>query len=283
MQNFLEVVKISRPGFWPTHVWFYLLPFARQDMFATPAFWVGATYVCFPLGLLLYGWNDIGDARTDAINPRKGTWLFGAKPDATMRRRLPAIIASVQLPFLILFVSIAGWKMVGWFAAVVTANAAYNSFHLKSVPGLDLLNQVGYLLVFVLASWLCDVEQLNWAAMVFSGLFAMQSHLFGQIMDHDQDGSAGRRSTAVAIGVVPSKFLLSTMMAIEALIAWCFFSGPVVALFMASGAVFFLIDAIAGPKRYPLMFLMAFFVGWNAICISTMYFIWRDGLFQLSY
>ena len=80
MKQLVEIVKIARPGFWPTQLWFYLLPFAGRDMFSTPAFWWGAVYVCFPLGLLLYGWNDISDAESDRLNPRKDSWLFGARP-----------------------------------------------------------------------------------------------------------------------------------------------------------------------------------------------------------
>ena len=60
-RGLIEIIKIARPGFWPTHLWFYLLPFAGRDMFGSFSFWVGAVYVCFPLGLLMYGWNDLGD------------------------------------------------------------------------------------------------------------------------------------------------------------------------------------------------------------------------------
>ena len=137
----LEVIKVARPGFWPTQLWFFVLPFYGRYMFDDPAFWLGATYACFPLGLLLYGWNDLGDAETDADNPRKGSWLFGGRPDETLRRRLPWIIGAVQLPFVIAFVAIAGPKMLLWFAAVLLTNAAYNNFGFKARPGLDVLNQ----------------------------------------------------------------------------------------------------------------------------------------------
>ncbi len=282
MQQILELIKISRPGFWLTHLWFYLLPFAEQNLFATIPFWLGAIYVTFPLGLLLYGWNDLGDVETDAHNPRKGNWLFGAKPDAATRRRLPWFIVAVQIPFLISFVYFADLKMFGWFAAVVFVNATYNSMGFKRIPVVDLLNQVGYLLVFVLASWLCSVEQLNRPAMLFAALFAMQSHLFGQIMDLEQDEQAGRRSTAVSIGVVRSKLLLSSIMLVESAIAYFNFRGTIVAIFMMAGAVYFLLDALFGPKRYPLVFVTSFFIGWNIVCLTTMHFIWRYGLFQLT-
>lgn len=282
LKQILEIIKVSRPGFWPTHVWFYLLPFAQMDMLQSVSFWLGGVYVCFPLGLLLYGWNDIGDSETDALNARKGSWLFGARPDESSRKKLPWIILTVQLPFVLLFVWLADWKMLGWFIGVCLFNATYNNFGFKKIPGLDLLNQVGYLMIFVLGSWLCTVKQLNAPAMTFSALFAMQSHLFGQIMDVEEDRAAGRNTTAVAIGVRLSKWLLAAIMIVEATIAWGYLTGFVVPAFMVCGAIFFAVDAIVGPQKYPLKFLTVFFIGWNIVAIVSMHLVWRYGLFLLS-
>jgi len=281
LYKLFTLIKVSRPGFWPTTLWFYLLPFAGIDKFSTPEFWLGAVYVSFPLGLLLYGWNDLGDTKTDAANPRKDSWLFGARPDERLRRWLPAAIIAVQLPFVLLFTLIAGPKMLAWFAAVVVTNATYNSLGFKRLPVLDVLNQAAYVLVFVLASWLCTVPQLNTPAMVFSGLFAMISHLFGQLMDIEPDRAAGARSTAVLIGVRPTKLLVSLLMLTEAAIAWSHFNGWYVALFMLAGAVFFAVDAMVGPNCYPVWFTKTFFVGWNIVVLLTMHLIWRYGVFQL--
>ena len=282
LNQLLDIIKIARPGFWPTHVWFYLLPFAERNMFGSAAFWLGATYVCFPLSLLLYGWNDIGDWETDQLNPRKDSWLFGARPDRAMRNRLPWIIAAVQIPFAILFTLISGPRMLLIMALIVATNFTYNTLGFKRIALLDLANQAGYALMFVLASWLCNVPQLNVAAIIFGILFAMQSHLFGQLMDVSQDAAAGRRSTAILIGVVRSKFLLATLMFVEAAIAFTFFRGLYVGIFMSLGGMFFLADAIVGPKQYPTWFLKSFFIGWNIIVILTMHLIWAHGSFLLA-
>ena len=61
--------------------------------------------------------------------------------------------------------------------------------------------------------------------------------------------------------------------------------GPILvatALFMAAGAVFFTADAIAGPARYPVRFSKMFFLGWNAVVLTSMHFVWQLGVFQLS-
>lgn len=281
-QRALEVVKVARPGFWPTQLWFYLLPMAGQNMFGSTAFWLGAFYVCFPLGLLLYGWNDLGDAETDRINPRKDSWLFGARPDAGLRAQLPWIIALVQLPFAVIFVLVAGPKMLLWFVAVLATNFTYNNAQWKQKPVLDILNQAGYVLIFVLASWLCGIEQLSTPVIIFSAMFAMQSHLFGQLMDLEEDRIAGRRSTAILLGCRRAKGLLSLLMWTEAAIAAVYFRGTIVSLFMASGAMFFLIDAFIGPPHYSVRFTKAFFLAWNVIVLATMHFVWRYGWFMLA-
>ncbi len=221
----------------------------------------------------------MGDVETDRLNPRKDSWLFGGRPDEELRMRLPWLIAIVQVPFVFAFVWFAGWKMLAWYVAVLLSNAAYNQLGFKVRPVLDLVNQVGYLLIFVLASWLCEVPQLNTPAMVFSALFAMQSHLFGQLMDFDEDRAAGRRSTAITIGMIPAKRLLSLIMVVESILAIAFFRGWYVAIFMLIGSLFFFADSVRGPRRYPTMFLKVFFVGWNLIVLGTMYFVWRNGVF----
>ena len=281
-RRWLEIVKVARPGFWPTQLWFYLLPLAGLEMFGSIPFWLGAFYSCFPLGLLIYGWNDLGDAETDQLNPRKDSWLFGGRPDERLRAQLPWIIAAVQIPFVITFTMFAGPKILIWFSAVLITNWTYNNVGWKSLPVLDVLNQAGYVLIFVLASWLCEVDQLRPSVIVFSALFAMQSHLFGQLMDVEQDKAVGRRSTAILLGYRRTKALLTILMLIEAGIAAVYFRGAIVSLFMACGAIFFLLDALLGPPRYTVAFTKAFFIGWNVIVIATMHLVWRYGWFMLA-
>ena len=73
------ILKASRPGLWATAVWFYLLPLGRLQVYHSAGFWLGLIYVTLPLGLIIYGWNDVADADIDRFNPRKGTFLFGAR------------------------------------------------------------------------------------------------------------------------------------------------------------------------------------------------------------
>jgi 4-hydroxybenzoate polyprenyltransferase len=281
-----SLLKVSRPGFWPTQIWFFVLPFGQRDMFGSPSFWLGCLYVTFPLGLLVYGWNDIFDAETDRANARKDSWLFGACLDDAGLARLPRWIIAAQIPFAIAFTWLAGPKMIGWFVALAAANALYNqpALGFKNRPVLDVIAQVGYLLVFVLASWLCAVPQLSWPAMAFSALFAMQGHLFGQLMDVEQDRAAGRRTTAVVFGVRASKLLVAVLLLGEAALAFRYFAHVAPAVFAAAGAAFFVVDALAilRERPYPSLFAKVFFVGWNVVVIATVYVVWKTGVFVLT-
>ena len=277
------LLKVARPGFWLTSVWFYLLPLGRQDVFGTSEFWYGLAYVTFPLGMMIYGWNDTADFETDRLNPRKDTFLFGARPTAEQIRRLPWRIALVQLPFVVLFTWLIGWRALAWFAALAAATALYNwpRIGFKSRPGLDLLNQTGYLLVFVLSSWLNGLPQVPWFTFVFGALFAMHSHLFGEIMDLEPDRAVGRRTTAVAIGILPAKGLMVALLSVEALLMWRVAGDAWVGAVMVGGALLFIADALFvwRDRPYASWQMRLFFLGWNAAALASVPWVWRTASF----
>jgi len=273
------LTKVARPGFWLTSAWFYMLPLGQHHVFASPQFWLGLFYISFPLGMIIYGWNDVVDFETDRLNPRKDTFLFGARPTPAQIAGLPWRIAAVQLPFVFGFTWLLGWRALAWFAALAATTAVYNwpRIGFKGRPGFDLLNQAAYLLVFVLSSWLNGLPQAPWFTFVFGALFAMHSHLFGEIMDLEPDRAVGRRTTAVAIGVRPSKIVMVAFLAVETALVWQATHDSWIALFLAGGAGFFLTDAclLWGAKPYAPWQMRLFFLGWNASALLTIPWVWH--------
>ena len=66
-EEFLFILKASRPGFWLTAIWFYLLPLAQRPVLGTFDFWFGLAFVSFAFGVSLAGMlMGLGD----------GEWLF---------------------------------------------------------------------------------------------------------------------------------------------------------------------------------------------------------------
>ena len=272
------LLQASRPGLWLTAVWFYMLPLGQRDVFHPAAFWLGAFYVSFPMGLLLYGWNDIVDYETDRLNPRKGTFLFGARGTREQLRKLPARIVLVQLPFVIAFAWLAGVKTLLCLAGMTAAAAIYNwpRYGFKSRPPLEILNQAGYLFVFVLSSWLNNAPQLPWAAMLFGAMFAMHSHVFGEVMDFEPDRAAGRRTTATVVGRVPAKLLIAGLLSLETVVVWIFFRETVLAAFLLASAAWFVLDATLMWRSQPyasgqMRFAM---LAWNAVALLSMPWMW---------
>ena len=273
------LVQTARPGFWLTSMWFYVVPVAGRSVWDRAEFWLGLVYVSFPLGVLIYGWNDLVDFETDRFNPRKGTYLFGARGTPERLARLPWRIAFVQVPFAILFTRLLGPKALAWFAVLIGVTALYNCrpFAFKGRPGLDVLSQAGYLLVFVLASWLNHVPQVPWFTFLFGALFAMHSHLFGQIMDLEPDRRAGRRTLAGVLQAVPAKWLLIVMLAVEAALMWIRARELWLAAFLAGGAGWFMLDALLlwGARAYSPREMRALFLAWNAAALASLPLIWR--------
>ena len=270
--------KVARPGFWLTSIWFYLLPVGGRAVWNCWTFWLGLLYVTFPLGLLIYGWNDLFDAENDRRNPRKDTFLFGARPTSAQLAILPGWIAIVQCPFALCFLLIVGLKTLPWWAAVGGATALYNlpRIGFKNWPIVDLLNQISYVLVFVLSSWLNALPQAPWFTFAFGALFAMHSHLFGEVMDHGVDLIAGRRTTAGAFGVIPAKWLLAALLVVESGIVWWFAGDPWIAAALLAGSLFFICDAtlIWRNRPYAGWQMRFFFLGWNAAALFSIPWVW---------
>ena len=277
------LIKAARPGLWATSVWFYMLPLGRRQVFHHAEFWLGIVYVTFPLGLTIYGWNDIADAEIDRFNPRKGTFLFGARGSRDELRRLPWYIAAVQAAFAAVLASMVGPRILIWFAALAGFTAIYNlpRYGLKSHPPFDILNQAAYLLVFVLSSWLNHAPQLRWPAMLFGALFAMHSHVFGEVMDIGPDRLSGRRTTATDIGAIRSKLLIATMLVGESFLIYKWIADFWITGALAFGAVWFLLDALVfwRDRPYTLIQMRIFLLGWSAIALASMEWVWSTARF----
>src|SRR5258706_959779 len=247
------LTQVSRPGLWTTTALFYLMPLGHRAFVRSGIFWAGLFYVLVPLGLVLYGVNDIVDADADIYNPRKGTFLFGSLGAKEQLAALRWEIAVAQLPFLGLFLFLIGPKVLLWYAALAVAVGLYNSPRVgwKGHPPFDVLIQASYLLVFALSSWLNHVPQLPWPTFGFGALFAMHSHVFGEVMDIVPDRRSGRRTTATQMGAVGAKFLIAALLFIETAIVWGFFHDAIIARFLVAGLLWVLLGASVVWKERP--------------------------------
>src|ERR1700724_1819664 len=279
--DFAFLLQVCRPGLWTTTALFYVMPLGHSVNFSSAKFWVGLAYVLIPLGFVLYGVNDIFDVEADRLNPRKGTFLFGS---LGRREQLDALrwqIVALQIPFVTAFVVWIGARTLLWFGVLLLAVALYNAprIEFKTRPPFDVLMQASYLLVFVLSSWLNAVPQLPWQTFTFGALFAMHSHLFGEVMDIVPDRESSRTTTAVRIGAVRTKLLTAIFLSAEvALVTRCFHS-RVIAGFLAAGALWFVADALWlwRNKPYSQKLITLFMWMWNVAAVLLIVWDYMQG------
>ena len=279
--NLEFLVQVSRPGLWSTTAMFYLMPLGHADLFRSGKLWLGLFFVLFPLGFLLYGVNDIVDAEGDRLNPRKGTFLFGSRGAREQLATLKWQVAVVQIPFLLTFYFLVGPRILWWYAVLLLAVGLYNAPRLawKGRPPFDVLIQASYLLVFVLSSWLNNAPQLPWQTFVFGALFAMHSHVFGEVMDIEPDRLSGRTTTATLIGRVPAKFLIAGFLSIETALVYFYFHDSIIAGFLVIGMIWFVLDAAVlwKSRAYSPTEMRLFLWGWNIAALLGIFWNWSQG------
>ncbi len=275
------LLQVSRPGLWSTTALFYLMPLGHADIFHSGKLWLGLFFVLFPLGFLLYGVNDIVDAETDSLNPRKGSFMFGSRGAREQLAALKWQIVVVQMPFVMAFYFFVGPRILWWYALLLLAVGLYNAPGVgwKGRPPFDVLIQASYLLVFVLSSWLNKVPQLPWQTFLFGALFAMHSHIFGEVMDIEPDRLSRRRTTATSIGRVSAKFLIAAFLCVETALVRIYFRDWIVTGFLAFGALWFLLDAtlLWKNRAYRPKEMRLFLSGWNAAALLGMLWNWTHG------
>src|SRR5207302_6498969 len=109
-------------------------------------------------------------------------------------------------------------------------------------------------------------------------MFAMHSHIFGEVMDIEPDRLAGRRTTATVIGRVRAKFLIAAFLCIETALVQFYFRDWTIMGFLAIGVIWFVVDAtlLWKERAYSPSEMRLFLCGWNS-CTS------RRNLWERTY
>lgn len=280
-------LKASRPGLWFPTVWLYLLPptGAPHDTsrLSSLAFWAGLFFVTFPLNHLVYGWNDLVDVETDRKNPRKDTWLFGARGTDTQLQRLPRAMVLVQAVCWPTLAWLGGWELLAVCGAIVAVLWAYNhpTRGLRGRPPGDLVSQAGYLLVVVLSAALNDAPLPSALVFAYLVLFCAQSQLIGEVMDIDPDRAAGRATTATVLGARGTKWLILGVVACEIGLLSGPLHDPVFAAGMTAFLGWLLLDQLVLFRDgvYELWQMKLFGVLGNLCAIASMGWVWWQGGF----
>jgi 4-hydroxybenzoate polyprenyltransferase len=280
MSRALFWLKVSRPGLWFQTLWLYTLPTARiPEVLHSPAFWLGLVYVTFPLNFLVYGWNDMVDFENDRENPRKDSFLFGARGSREQLARLPLVMALVQAPFFLLFFGVP--YVVPFLVVMVLVNLLYNlpRSGWRGRPPLELLNQAGYLLLLPFSVCLNGVGPVSWAAVGYLVLFCTHSHLMGEVMDVIPDARAHRRTTARVLGVKVTKIIILSLVVLEGLLLGFRFQDWILGGGLLTAAVWLALDlfVIYRERSYTRAEFQVFGLAINAAGFASMAWVWTTG------
>ena len=274
----LTDLKISRPGLWFPTIWIYLVPFSLTENFwESPLFWLGLIFVTFPLNYLVYGLNDYNDTAADAVNERKGNFLFGAKASKAQLRLVPKKIAIIIIPFIAYFTYAAGWKMLLLLVFMIVINVVYNfkPFRIKEKPPFEIFIQIGYVITAVFSVFLNDLTMLPWQTFIYLALFAFQAHIAGEIMDIEPDILAKKRTTATIIGRRNTKFLMLGLLLIEVYILTVWFQDYVLAGFLTIFSAWLILDVFVlfKSKPYSVSQMKLFGLAMNISAFSSMLWV----------
>lgn len=281
-KNLVFYFKASRPGLWFATGWLYLLPTSMSSGISTSwLFWFGLFYTSFPLSLLVYGWNDAVDFETDALNPRKDSFWFGARGTKKQLQDIWKPIVIVQLLTLPILVWFGGYEVVLVFVAFLGINALYNlpKRGLRGYPPFELLCQAGYLLVVPLSIYINKMPALPWQTYLYLLLFAMQSHLIGEVMDIDPDRKSGRKTTATQLGRVKTKYLIIAIVLAEVILLFLVFEEYIFGGMLALGVLWLLADVlfIFKNKTYTNAQMELLAKASNVIAILSIVYVWYSG------
>ena len=275
-------LKVSRPGLWFATLWLYLLPTSQMEgIWTSIPFWIGLFYVTFPLNFLVYGWNDMVDRETDALNPRKDSFWFGAKGTIEQLEKLwqPMLILHAVYGSILFYW--VGWKMLVLLLTFVLINGAYNlpENGLRSRPPFELLCQVGYILTASFSVLINETAPLPWQTYLYLLLFAWQSHLMGEVMDIEPDKKAGRRTTATILGIQRTKLLIISIVLVEIGMLFFVFKDFIFGGMLALGLVWLLLDLLFIYKKqtYTVTQMKLFGAMSNAVAIASMIYVWYSG------
>lgn len=252
-----------------------------MDIWQSSSFWLGFFYITFPLNFLVYGWNDMVDQKTDALNPRKDSYWFGARGSNEQLKPLWKAILFVQAVTMPYFIWLVGWQMLILFGALFFVNWIYNlpENGLRSKPPLELLCQLGYLLVAPFSILVNNTATLPFLTFFYLFLFAMQSHLIGEVMDIEPDRAAGRKTTATLLGMKKTKLIIIGVVFLEVFILIVYFQELIFGGMLALGLVWLILDLflIYKTKRYTIQQMKLFGLLSNLVAIVSMAYVWYSG------
>lgn len=258
LRTALRLAVISRPSAWVPAALVYIGGLTVNSQAGMNwSTWTGLAFITMPMGLIVFGVNDIADRTSDAVNSRKGG-AWGAVVNARENGLIIWAAVVFSLSFLLLdllsrhylaALSVAG---ICLFACVYSLNPV----RLKSRPIADSLSNGFWVICMFCSGYYSSTAGLAsyYPAvhiLIVLLLCGAAVHALTTLLDCEVDKAAGDQTIGVFLGRRQTLAIAAIMFAV------CFFlvSSPVMAAYLGAAATLALIG-ILRPARTNVQWLV---------------------------
>ena len=199
----LRLIQITRPYGWIVFIGMFLVGMKLADASLTLFSIIYMILMTIPLGLVLFGINDVYDYRSDRINPRKKQSIMGAvlKINELKFVRKSVFVSAV----IMLFIAALSFKIWNFISVLllILISYAYSAppLRLKEIPVLESVSNAIIIYLIVMLGF--TLNALPWeitCKAYYLLIFVVAYHIFSTVMDADADAKAGHKTFAVRFG-----------------------------------------------------------------------------------
>jgi len=213
-----HLLRVSRPRFWMYLLGPFMVALAATSLRPPVEVWLLGLYLTLPANLLIYGVNDLFDAETDRLNPKKSAYEHLLRP--SQRRGLVVAILALNLPFLALLPFLPhAWP---WLLLFVVTGLGYSMppLRAKARPVLDAAFNILYVAPGIAAYATVSGGQPPLSVLVAALLWCMAMHAYSAVPDIAADRAAALPTVATYFGRGTTLVLCGLAYASAALLAY---------------------------------------------------------------
>jgi 4-hydroxybenzoate polyprenyltransferase len=222
-----RLIMVSRPGLWLPISAIYL----GGLVLAGPQWdWpvlLGLFFCTMPIGVILYGINDIADREADAISERKAKGIMGVRVSAADVKLFiwSGILTTLLFTAIFALTRHYASALAVLVMAVVSVLYSVPPLRFKVRPVLDALDHVlGAFAVFLMGYFASvtgfDLHLPNQMVLIILACSTMAIYGIAALVDYDTDKAVGDRTLAVFLGKRATLVWSAVLFGICAVIAW---------------------------------------------------------------
>jgi 4-hydroxybenzoate polyprenyltransferase len=204
-----RLVMISRPLFWMAALAVFAGGFLLGGADFSWAVFVAAFYCTVPMGVVVYGINDIADRESDAQNARKGDGMEGVVLQRSDMKLLAIWVTIFAVIPPVIFAATGRYLAAAAILVVLLFSYLYSvdPFRFKVRPVIDSLsNGLLWVLPMFLLGYFVDTTGFDavwphWQILTVIVLCTAASHAIAAAMDYEADKLVHDTTIAVALGM----------------------------------------------------------------------------------